>query len=85
MKITLEIPDQLGLSSSPDELSKQFLLSHALILFKEGKISIGLAKDLAGIHIYDFMQICGKHGIPVINYSAEELESEIEAIRNHQL
>lgn len=68
-----------------NDLSKQFLLSNALFLFKEGKISIGLAKDLAGIHIYDFMQICGKHVIPVINYSAEELESEIEAIRNDPL
>lgn len=85
MKITLEIPEQLGLFSSPEELRKQVLLSHALILFKEGKISIGLAKELAGINTYDFMQSCAKHGIPVVNYPEEDLAAEIQAIRQQRL
>jgi len=84
MKITLEIPDQLGLSGSPEELGKQMLLSHALILFKEGKISIGLAKELAGMSIYAFMQACGRHGFPVINYSEDDLLNEIHAVRENR-
>lgn len=81
MKITVEVPEQLGLFCSPEALGKQMLLSHALMLFKEGKISIGLAKELAGLDVYTFMQACAQHGIPVVNDSEADLLDEIRSIR----
>ena len=85
LRAPIEVPDQLGLFSSCDELGKEILLSHALILFKAGQISIGLAKELASLDLYAFMQACARHGIPVVNYSKEDLLNEIRAINEDKL
>ncbi|MEZ0368068.1 MAG: UPF0175 family protein [Candidatus Sericytochromatia bacterium] len=85
MRIEFEVPDQLGLLLAPQDLTAAFKLNNAMILFQEGKVSIGLAAELAGTGIYDFMMACGRHDIPVVNYSPEELQAEIEAIRQKQI
>lgn len=81
MQLVVEIPDQFSEMAAPSEWVKQFKLNTALMLFKEGQISIGLAKELAGIALWDFMQECGKHQIAVINYDPEDLATELNSIR----
>jgi predicted HTH domain antitoxin len=58
---------------SEDE-TKLFL---ALTLYKEGKLSLGQAAQLAGFSKRDFIDVLGQHHIPVLNYSADELREEI--------
>lgn len=85
MQLVFDIPDQFSQLAEASEWIKQFKLNTALMLFKEGEISIGLAKDLAGIDIYAFMDACAKHKIPVVNYSVEDLAVEIENIRQYRI
>lgn len=56
-------------------------LSLALMLFKKNKISIGKAREIAGIDIYEFQKECKKHQIPIINYSLKEIEAELNMIQ----
>jgi len=51
----------------------------AIKLYEVHKLSLGQAARLAGYSKRAFMEIVGKHGIPVFSYSPEELREEVGA------
>ena len=77
MQVTMELPDQYFLTATPQEVAEEMKLNHALMLYKEGKISIGAACELASMNIYEFMKICKKHRIEILQYDEGELEEEV--------
>ncbi|HLX60902.1 MAG TPA: UPF0175 family protein [Planctomycetota bacterium] len=68
-QLTVELP----ISISNDDA--QLML--ALKLFETGKASLGQAAKLSGYSKQAFIEILGKHKIPVVNYSPEELREEL--------
>lgn len=46
-------------------------------LFETGKLTVGQAAELAGYSKPTFIELLGKLGVPVIDYSPEELEQEM--------
>ncbi|MEX1133128.1 MAG: UPF0175 family protein [Flavobacteriales bacterium] len=70
-KITLELPDQLDM----DE--KELLMMLAAHLYGDGKLSMGRAAALAGVDKRTLMENLGRFGVPVFNYSAEDLDHDI--------
>jgi len=46
-------------------------------LFEMGRLSLGQAARLAGYTRPTFMEILGKMGVAVFNYSGEDLEQEM--------
>jgi len=76
MKITVDIPDSI---------EKELKLYTTLMLFKQGKISLSKASELAQMTIYDFIKECKKYEIPVVDYSKEELEEEFETLKMEML
>lgn len=71
--LTIELP----FGVDPEEA--RLLLS--IKLFEEGKVSLGYAAEMAGYTKRTFIELLGKRGIPVINYSPEDLEREVELLR----
>lgn len=49
----------------------------AMKMFELGKLSLGQAAKYAGYSARSFIEILGKHGVPVLNQKAEELESDL--------
>jgi len=49
----------------------------AVKLFETGRISLGQAAKLAGYSKRVFMELLGKYGVPVFDYSADELQHEV--------
>ncbi len=47
-------------------------------LFETGRLSLGQAASLAGYSKRAFIEVLGKLGISVFNYSADELRNEVE-------
>lgn len=47
-------------------------------LFETGRLSIGQAAKGAGYSKPAFMEILGKHGVPVFDYPASDLQQEVE-------
>jgi predicted HTH domain antitoxin len=45
------------------------------------RVSAGSAAGFAGVDRLVFAAECQRHGIPVIDYPAEELRAEVEALR----
>ena len=46
-------------------------------LFEEGRISLGKAAELAGYTRRTYMELLGRRGVPVFNYSPESLDGEM--------
>lgn len=70
---TVEIKVSLPPNLSEDEA--RLLL--AIKLFEVGKVSLGQAARLTGFSKRTFMELLGRHGVPVFNYSPEELREEL--------
>ncbi len=85
MTVTLNLPDSYALYFDLSSIEGQFKLLAALMLVKQGKISVSKGAELSGLTIYDFLRECKQNEIPVIDYSKEELREEFENIKKELL
>lgn len=69
VELKLELPSNL----SKDEV-QTFL---AVKLYETGRVSLGQAAKLAGFSKRTFIEILGRHQVPVFNYSPDELHEEL--------
>jgi predicted HTH domain antitoxin len=67
------------LGPSPEEAVRELQILAFIELFRRGEVSSGWAAERLGISRWDFIQLLGKHDVPYINISEEELEREIQA------
>jgi predicted HTH domain antitoxin len=81
MEITLRVPEQHGLAEDPAELGRRVALYAALLMFRAGELSAGAAAEFAGVDRFMFAAACQQHGIPLIDYSPEELQVEVDSVR----
>ena len=87
-KLIIDYPEGLerAVSTTREELETQIKLMAALKMFELGKLSSGKAAELAGISRVEFFEMCGRYQVPIVNYSLEdiatELERDVEALRN---
>jgi predicted HTH domain antitoxin len=70
MSTTLKI--ELPQSLSENEARLLF----AVKLFEVGKVSLGQAAKMAELSKRAFLELLGRYGVPVFNYSPEELRNE---------
>jgi predicted HTH domain antitoxin len=62
----------------PPNVSEDELRTLAAVkLFEVGRVSLGQAAVLAGHSVRSFVDVLARYGVPVINYSADDLEKEI--------
>lgn len=73
MQNTIELKLDLPVNISEEEV--QTLL--AVKLYENERISLGQAARLAGYSKRAFIEILGRHQIPVFNYSPDELREEL--------
>ena len=72
--LTIDLPDNLDL----EEFEAKMLLAGQL--HAKGKITLGQAAAIVGISKRAFMEIMGRFGFSVFNYSVEDLKQEIENV-----
>lgn len=80
MNITIDLPESYKLYFGDADIEHELKKNSALILYIQGKISLSKASELSDMNIYDFMYECKKNRIPVIEYSHDEIDKEIEDI-----
>jgi predicted HTH domain antitoxin len=81
MQITLQVPDQYLANYDPTELAKRIKLYAAVLMFQSDELSAGAAADLAEVDRFTFAAECHRHGIPLVNYPADELLAELSLLR----
>lgn len=77
--ITVEVPEhvQQALNRTQGEIGRDVKLYAALMLYQLGKLSSGMAAQMAGVSRVDFLYLCGEYGISVFQCAPEELEAEL--------
>ena len=81
MQIAINLPnDFVSFQSAPD-IEKDMHLSYALWLFKNARVTLAKAAELAGLDIYDFISACKQNEVAVIDISKEELLDELAGMR----
>jgi predicted HTH domain antitoxin len=70
--VTVNIPDNLGLNEN------ELLIYFAAKLYEDGKLSSGQAAEFAGLSKRTFIELLGKYGISLFNYTTEDLDNDIK-------
>lgn len=83
MQITLNIIERHFADASPVEVEREIRFYAALGMFRAGKLSAGAAAEFAEVDRFEFIEACREQDIPLVNYSPEELRSELEGLDNY--
>ncbi|HKL32511.1 MAG TPA: UPF0175 family protein [Tangfeifania sp.] len=81
--IPIEIPADLMivLNESEQEIKSHFQASIAMMLFKEGKLTIGKANQLSGLTRFEFEKLLAKNKIPISDLKVNQIFSDVEKMQ----
>lgn len=79
---TLNIPLPVDLAKwfGVEDIPQEAVRLIALELFRQEKISLGLAARLSGTPLAAFMDYAAKRGVPPLRYDLEDIEEEWRSI-----
>lgn len=82
VELKLNVPEEILYTLNENEhgFIKQMKFYTALELFRNHRLSMGKAAELADMAKVDFMMEAGKHGVAVIDYETEDFKEEVERI-----
>ncbi len=85
--LTIEYPAEVlwALQQEPAEFAEEARLLLALKLYETGKLSTGLAAQLAGIPREAFFYILGQHGLSPFGEPPAELEEDFASTQQASL
>ena len=71
----------IALNESEQELKNHFQVALAMMLFQEGKLTIGKATQLSGLTRYAFEKALAKNNISISNPSFEQVMADVEKLK----
>lgn len=80
--IPVDIPSDMlvALNESEQELKSYFQTATAMMLFQEGKLTIGKAIQLSGLTRFEFEKALAKNKIPVSILDTDRIMSDAEKL-----
>lgn len=80
MQITIDIPQQLPdiMHCSPVDFEKQAKMAMVAKLYEMGKLSSGMAAQIAGLERVEFLLQLSQFGVPMIDLDKDELQADFE-------
>ncbi len=74
-----QVPQAVVAVLAPGENAGRQVLELALIqLFREERASSGYAADALGMSQWEFIQLLGRHGVPYVDLSPEEVRQDFQ-------
>jgi predicted HTH domain antitoxin len=67
----------VSLNMDAEELVSSMCKEFALKPFRDGKLTLAQGAAFCGMNIYDFISAASQAGIPIIDYSIEDVEQEL--------
>jgi predicted HTH domain antitoxin len=67
-----------ALQTTPEGFADEARMAMAVKLFELGRLSSGMAAQLAGVDRVSFLLSLHSYGVPMIDLSEEELRSDLE-------
>ena len=82
-QLTIPYPDELlwALQQEPDEFEAEARLLLALKLYETGRLSTGLAAQVAGVPRSTFFFLLGQHGLSPFGEDADEVAEDVARAR----
>ena len=80
MQVAFELPNDFVALQSPAQVQQEAKASYALWLYQQRRVTLAKAAALAGLNVYDFMDLCKLSQVPVIDISREELLQELAGL-----
>lgn len=80
--IPVDIPSDLliALNETEQELKNHFQLAIALMLFQEGKLTLGKAIQLSGLSRFEFEKSLSRNKISVSDLTIEQIVSDVDKL-----
>lgn len=82
MQISIELPTDFLKFQGPTFVAQEIRTVYALWLYQQTRITLAKAGQLAEMDIYEFMNVCKTHHVPVIDISPEELAEELKSLES---
>ncbi len=80
MQVAVDLPNDFVEMQTANVIEREMRVAYALALFKDSRVTLSKAAELAGVTVYEFMSVCKQNRIPVIDISKEELLQELHAV-----
>ena len=81
--LTIEYPPEVlwALQQEPEEFEAEARLLLAVKMYETGKLSTGLAAQLAGVSRIAFMFLLGRYGLSVFGEAPEDIPADLDNAR----
>ena len=78
LTVSIEIPQEVlhAARMTPEEMKREL----AVLLFQQGKLSFGKAREMAGMTVWAFQQLLGSRGITV-HYDVPDYEEDLATLK----
>ena len=78
LTVSIEIPREIlhAARMTPEEMKREL----AVLLFQQGKLSFGKAREMAGMTVWAFQQLLGSRGISV-HYDVTDYEEDLATLK----
>ncbi len=84
ISIPVEVPADIliALNESEQELKNHFQIAVAMMLFQEGKLTLGKAIQLSGLTRFEFEKSLAKNNISVSHINVEQIMSDADKLKD---
>jgi len=79
MQVAIDLPNDFVGILTEQAIAREMRVTYALALFKDARVTLAKAAELAGMNLYEFMSVCKAQRIPVIDISRDELVQEMQS------
>lgn len=82
--IPVDIPSDIliALNESEKELKYHFQVAIAMMLFQEGKLTLGKAIQMSGLTRFEFEKSLAKNNISVSELNLEQIMSDVDKLKD---
>lgn len=77
MQIAIDLPNDFVSFQVLPDLQQEIRASYALWLYQHARVTLGKAAQLAGLDIYDFMTLCKRSRVPVLDLTHADLVDDL--------
>lgn len=83
--IKVDVPSELSIPLSvlgynSEKLTEEMKHLLSVYLFKQNILSLGQAAMLSDLHLWDFIRLLNKHGIPIAECDENDITHEINTV-----
>ncbi len=79
MQLSMSLPENLwfSINMKSEELMSAMRKDYSIKMYQTGKLTLSQAANFCGVNLYEFISLLTLYNTPVIDYTAEELDSEL--------